>query len=95
MGGSIVDWIMDHILPWVIIMAVALALLLLFVFLPVAIYEEAVAETFELKKQDWICTTSHKETHTSYVYTGNGKSGMMLPVNSTSDTCDTWSRKED
>lgn len=93
MASAIIDWFIEYIFPWLTIIFVGALVIFIFVLFPMAIYQEVTAETFELKKADWVCMAQHKETTTTYVYSGNGKSGVMVPITSTHDECDNWSRK--
>lgn len=56
-------------------------------------YRASQAPTFELRKDDWLCTKSHDETTTVYQNMGDGKTIMLIPITTTTRVCDQWSKR--
>lgn len=49
------------------------------------------APTFELRKDQWACTSAHAVTSTIYMEVGK----VMVPQTSTTNVCDQWSAAKD
>lgn len=88
MGNSVFDWLMDHVMPWIINVGIVL-IVLLFVLAPFAIYAEYKAEKFSLKKDEWSCTASVERPTTTYIQSGN----VMVPITTYSKHCTQWSER--
>lgn len=87
MGGRILEWIVDHVVPWIgIVVVVGLCLLL--VALPVGCVMAAKSPTFSLQKDEWSCVKTHREPTTTYIQSGK----VLVPVTSYHDVCDVYSR---
>lgn len=88
-GGDILEWFGLHILPWILIIMVSV----LIVAIPFGIsawYKDSKRPTFDLKKDDWVCTKFHREASTYYITVGK----VLLPQTTTTEVCDQWTRKE-
>ena len=88
MGGDILEWIFDHIFPWLIIAFVVF----LFFAIPAMIYawvQDSKSPTFTLRKDEWQCTASRLVPVTTYVQSGK----VLIPITSTHKDCTQWSEK--
>jgi hypothetical protein len=88
MGGNIFDWLMDHILPWVILLALAA----LAVITPLALYASFKAgktPTMTLRKSEWACTQTQTIPVTTYVMSGK----VMVPITTYTHECQQWNRQ--
>lgn len=89
---------MEDLLYWiatkiVIPIVVVITLALFFVGLPMwgwSVYKQSQSPTFELYKNQWTCSQSHREDTTMYVQSGK----VLVPVTSHEKVCDQWTRKE-
>ena len=82
----------DTIIDWGFYLTMGLMGLMVgafLIFVPIAIYQEANAETFDLRKDQWACTRSHTETITTLLPVGK----VLIPSTTTHTVCDQWSRK--
>lgn len=89
MFDAVAEFVTEWILPPMMIAFIVILFLLLFVAVPMWVYQECISETFSLKKAEWVCSKSHVEESTTYIKTGS----VMVPHKSTSTVCDQWSRK--
>ena len=90
MMEDIFYWICTKILAPILFIAV---ILLIFVGLPWwgwSEYQQSKSPTFELYKNQWTCSQSHREDTTMYVQTGK----VLVPITSHDKVCDQWTRKE-
>lgn len=79
------DWFEERILmPALLIVIVLIMAGLIYVT-----YDAVAAETFSLRKDAWTCTRSHSEVSSTFVQVDK----IMIPIASTYDVCDQWSRK--
>lgn len=88
MGSNILDWMLDHTVPWLLILGIVI-LVLMVIVAPFAWYAESKAERFALRKDEWTCTQSHERALTTYVQSGS----VMVPLTTYSKECDQWSKK--
>lgn len=54
-----------------------------------AFVDAATAPTFELRKSQWKCAASQRETSTTYILVGK----VMVPQYHTHDVCTNWVRR--
>ncbi|MCQ1856315.1 hypothetical protein, partial [Neorhizobium galegae] len=66
---------------WIVMPLLVLLMVIFVIGLPVAIYQEAVADKFELRKDQWTCSAQHTE------FMPMAK-GWLISVM----VCDTWQR---
>ncbi len=78
--------VIDDLLSW----GFGALVLLVIVGLGFAIYDEATAETFDLRKDEWVCTVSHEDIQTTWI---SGPNNSMQPLITTSTVCDRWERR--
>lgn len=83
--GVLIDWILDEALPYILTITVPVML----IGVGILIYISVTAETFALRKDQWVCTKSHEETYTTYININK----VMVPQTSTSDVCDQWTHR--
>ena len=88
MGNSVLDWLFDNVMPWIMNLAIV-AIVLLIAAAPFAIYAEYKAEKFYLRKDEWACTASVERPITTYVQSGN----VMVPITTYSKHCTQWSER--
>lgn len=88
MGGDILEWMIDRIFPWLMILGI-IALVVIVALLPFSLYAEYKAEKFSLKKDDWACSASVERASTTYVQSGN----VMVPLTTYSKHCTQWTEK--
>lgn len=74
--------IMDFFVDRIVMLVLVLFMVILAIDLPFAIYQEAVADKFELRKDQWTCSAEH----TNLIPMAKGGT---IPVT----VCDTWQRK--
>lgn len=88
MGSTILDWLIDNFLPWIVIAALLSAV----IGLPVAGYfwwQASQSPTLTLTKSEWACTQSQTVPITTYVQSGT----VMIPLTTYTKECHQWSRQ--
>lgn len=70
---------MNDLVDKIVMRTLLCVIILLGIGLPFSIYQEAVAEKFDLRKDQWICTESHREIR-------GAKPAYTVEV------CDNWRR---
>lgn len=61
MADDIMDWIYDKICPWLSVAALILIASVM-LFIPFACWRDLHAETFSLKKDEWVCSKEYEYT---------------------------------
>lgn len=88
MGNNVLDWLFDHVVPWIVNIGIALIVILI-ALAPFAIYAEYKAEKFALRKDEWVCSASVERPITTYVQSGN----VMVPITTYTKHCTQWTEK--
>lgn len=88
MGNDVMEWLFDHVVPWMMSAAIVVVVLLV-ILAPFAFYAEYTAEKFSLKKDEWVCSASVERASTTYVQSGN----VMVPITTHSKHCTQWTEK--
>ncbi len=86
---TIFDFISDWVLPPVMITILGFAIVVLFVVLPIGIYQECTSEHISIKKDDWQCTS-----YRTYYYSGYMAGKAYVPAR-TSRECETYQKRKD
>jgi len=73
---------MEDLMLWLIGAAIA-------AILGVTVWTVWRSPTFELRKADWTCAESHRETFTTYMMVGK----VLVPQIHTEDVCTNWVRR--
>lgn len=84
------DRFIDKLMDAIGVTCVVLLAAFLFLGLPAIVYamwHSANSPTFELRKDQWACTSAHIETSTMYVKVGE----VLVPQTSNSSVCDQYS----
>ena len=76
--------LLEFFMPLSVILLVVAAV----IGIPAALYFEYKAEKFYLRKDEWTCIQSHKESVTTYVKSGE----VMVPIATWHDVCDIYGR---
>jgi hypothetical protein len=87
-GETILDWIMEAAMPWVVIAIVVCVC----AAIPAVIYaahRQSQSPSFTLYKSEWACTNMQRIQTTTYVQSSNA----LVPITSFSDECHQWSRQ--
>lgn len=82
MGADILEWIFEHILPWILIVMI----LFLFIGLPIMFYKSSHEEKFTLTKSEWSCVHTYTKTWTNMIMVGK----VMVPQIHTEQVCDNY-----
>lgn len=92
MGERVFEWVMDHVMPWLLVVLIAVLVLGL-VALGAAMVQEAryPSPSFTLKKADWTCVQS--QTTTVIVMQPIGANGTLIPMPVTDTQCVLYGRK--
>lgn len=88
MGGDILDWLAEHVLPWLIILFIV-AIILGIPFLLYYSWMQEESPTLTLYKNEWTCTQTKRVPSTIYVKSGN----VMIPVTTYHNECYQWSKQ--
>lgn len=88
MGERLFDWLLDHVMPWLMSAAIV-AVVLFVVALPFLIYADYKAERFALRKDEWLCSASVERPSTTYIQSGS----VLVPITTYSKHCTQWTEK--
>jgi hypothetical protein len=89
MSDLLLDFL-DWLMPAFLLIAV-LGSIALIGYGGVLIWQDAAAETFELRRDQWSCTSSHAVTSTTYILIGK----ILAPTTNTQPpVCDQWTRHQ-
>lgn len=89
---DLMEKVMDVLMPPLMIACVVLMAGLVFIGLPMLAYsawQGSKSPTFELRKDEWTCMATHRETYTTHVMVGK----VLVPQVHTRTVCDQWSRR--
>lgn len=88
LGGDILEWVMDHVMPWLIVGVIA-AVVFGIPLLGYAAWRESKDPQVHLNKKHWACTNMQRIPITTYVKSGN----VMVPMTTYSNECHEWTRQ--
>lgn len=81
------DW--EELILKTIMGITAIFVVILIVGMIWVIYDSVTAETFSLRKDEWVCAKSHTENVTTLMPVGK----VMVPMTNTDAVCDQWIRR--
>lgn len=84
-ADDLLTWFLERLFPLLLLLVIAAVVIVV----PVAIYEYATAETFELRSDEWQCSAHVERSSSTYIKSGD----VMVPITTHYKHCTQWSEK--